>query len=101
MNPVKRECLDRGWTQRDLADKLEVKQSTIAKWERKKEVYRKKTRQKSAGVFKGMIFYRLSLSVMQYILSMNSIMQFLVKNFTILFVIFELFYKSLKLYNFF
>jgi ribosome-binding protein aMBF1 (putative translation factor) len=42
MNPVKRERLDRGWTQKDLADRLEVKQSTVAKWERKDAVYRKK-----------------------------------------------------------
>ena len=52
MNPVKRERLDRGWTQRDLADRLEVKQSTVAKWERKNAVYRKKTRQKLAKVFR-------------------------------------------------
>jgi len=51
MNPVKRERLDRGWTQRDLADRLKVKQSTVAKWERKNAVYRKKTRQKLAGAF--------------------------------------------------
>jgi len=42
MNPVKRERLDRGWTQSDLAERLEVKQSTVAKWERKDAVYRKK-----------------------------------------------------------
>jgi transcriptional regulator with XRE-family HTH domain len=52
MNPVKRERLERGWTQRDLADRLEVKQSTVAKWERKNAVYRKKTRQKLARVFR-------------------------------------------------
>jgi ribosome-binding protein aMBF1 (putative translation factor) len=52
MNPVKRERLDRGWTQKDLADRLEVKQSTVAKWERKEAVYRKKTRQKLAQVFR-------------------------------------------------
>jgi len=51
MNPVKRERLDRGWTQKDLADRLEVKQSTVAKWERKGAVYQKKTRQKFARVF--------------------------------------------------
>lgn len=51
MNPVKRERLDRGWTQSDLADRLEVKQSTVAKWERKNAVYRKKTRQKLAKAF--------------------------------------------------
>ncbi len=51
MNPVKRERLDRGWTQRDLADRLEVKQSTVAKWERKDAAYRITTRQKLAKVF--------------------------------------------------
>ena len=51
MNPVKRERLDRGWAQKDLADRLEVKQPTVAKWERKDAVYRKKTRQKLARVF--------------------------------------------------
>jgi ribosome-binding protein aMBF1 (putative translation factor) len=50
MNPVKRR-LDRGWTQQDLAVRLGVKQSTVAKWERKGAVYRKKTRQKLATVF--------------------------------------------------
>jgi len=52
MNPVKRERLNRGWTQKDLADRLEVKQSTVSKWERKEAVYRKKTRQKLARVFR-------------------------------------------------
>ena len=51
MNPVKRERLERGWTQKDLADQLGVKQSTVAKWEMKEAVYRKRTRQKFADVF--------------------------------------------------
>jgi DNA-binding XRE family transcriptional regulator len=51
MNPVKRERLDRGWTQLDLASRLNVKQSTIAKWEKKGATYRKQTRQKFAEVF--------------------------------------------------
>ena len=51
MNPVKRERLDRGWTQKNLAERLGVKQSTIAKWERKGAVYRKNTREKLAAVF--------------------------------------------------
>ncbi len=51
MNPVKRERLERGWTQKDLADKIGVKQSTVAKWEMKEAVYRKRTRQKFAEVF--------------------------------------------------
>jgi ribosome-binding protein aMBF1 (putative translation factor) len=51
MNPVKRERLERGWTQKDLAGRLLVKQSTVAKWERKDAVFRKKTRQKLAKVF--------------------------------------------------
>jgi len=51
MNPVKRERLERGWTQKDLADRLGVKQSTVAKWESKGAVYRKSTRQKFAKVF--------------------------------------------------
>jgi ribosome-binding protein aMBF1 (putative translation factor) len=53
MNPVKRERLDRGWTQKDLADRLEVKQPTVAKWERTDAAYRKTTRQKLARVFGG------------------------------------------------
>jgi len=51
MNPVKRERLERGWTQKDLADRLYVRQSTVAKWEAKGAVYRKSTRQKFAKVF--------------------------------------------------
>jgi len=51
MNPVKRERLEHGWTQKDLADRLSVKQSTVAKWETKRAVYRRSTRQKFARVF--------------------------------------------------
>ena len=51
MNPVKRERIDRGWTQEDLAQRLGVKQSTIAKWEKMGAVYRKDTRHKLAKVF--------------------------------------------------
>ena len=51
MNPVKRERLERGWTQKNLAERLGVKQSTIAKWEIQGAVYRKTTRLKFAAVF--------------------------------------------------
>ena len=51
MNPVKRERLERGWTQEELASRVEVKQATVAKWEREGAVYRKTTRQKLAKVF--------------------------------------------------
>lgn len=51
MNPVKRERLEKGWTQEELARRLNVKQATIAKWERDGAVYRKSTRQKLAAVF--------------------------------------------------
>jgi len=51
MNPVKRERLERGWTQKELAHRIGVKQATVAKWERKGSVYRKATREKLAKVF--------------------------------------------------
>jgi ribosome-binding protein aMBF1 (putative translation factor) len=51
MNPVKRERLERGWTQRELALRIGVKQATVARWEREGAVYRKATRQKLAKVF--------------------------------------------------
>ena len=51
MNPVKRERLDRGWTQQELARRLGVKQATVAKWERHGASYRKNTREKLARVF--------------------------------------------------
>ena len=51
MNPVKRERLERGWTQKELANRIGVKQSTVAKWEREGAVYRKATRQKLAKIF--------------------------------------------------
>jgi ribosome-binding protein aMBF1 (putative translation factor) len=51
MNPVKRERLEKGWTQEELARRLNVKQATIAKWEREGAVYRESTRQKLAVVF--------------------------------------------------
>jgi len=51
MNPVKRERMEKGWTQEELARRLGVKQSTVAKWERPGAVYRKKTREKLAKVF--------------------------------------------------
>ncbi len=51
MNSVKRERLEKGWTQEKLARRLGVKQATVAKWERKGAVYRKKTREKLAEVF--------------------------------------------------
>jgi len=51
MNPVKRERLDRNWTQEDLAKRLGVRQSTVAKWEQKGASYRKETRRKLSIVF--------------------------------------------------
>jgi ribosome-binding protein aMBF1 (putative translation factor) len=51
MNPVKRERLERGWTQRELALRIGVKQATVARWEREGAVYRKETREKLAKVF--------------------------------------------------
>ena len=51
MNPVKRERLDKGWTQEELARRIGVKQATVAKWEREGAVYRKATRQKLAKAF--------------------------------------------------
>ena len=51
MNPVKRERLEKGWTQEELARRLKVKQATVAKWERPGSVYRKKTRENLAKVF--------------------------------------------------
>lgn len=51
MNPVKRERLEKGWTQKELADRIGVRQSVVAKWERDGAVYRKATRIKLAAVF--------------------------------------------------
>ncbi len=51
MNPVKRERFDNGWTQEELANRIGVKQATVAKWERQGAVYRKATREKLAKAF--------------------------------------------------
>ena len=51
MNPVKRERLEKGWTQEGLANRIGIKQATVAKWEREGAVYRKQTRKKLAKVF--------------------------------------------------
>jgi len=51
LNPVKRERLENGWTQQELADRLGVKQATVAKWEKQGAVYRKKTREKLGRIF--------------------------------------------------
>jgi len=51
MNPVKRERLEKGWTQKELAERIGVKQASVAKWEREGAVYRKRTREKLAKVF--------------------------------------------------
>ncbi len=51
MNPVKRERLEKGWTEEKLASRIGVKQSTVAKWERQGAVYRKSTKEKLAKAF--------------------------------------------------
>ena len=51
MNPVKRERIERGWAQEKLANRIGVKQATVAKWEREGAAYRKATRQKLAKIF--------------------------------------------------
>ena len=51
MNPVKRERLEKGWTQQEFAEKIGVKQSTVAKWEREGAAYRETTRKKLAKAF--------------------------------------------------
>lgn len=45
------ERLDRGWTQSQLAERIGVRQSRVAKWERTGAVFRKETRGKLARVF--------------------------------------------------
>jgi ribosome-binding protein aMBF1 (putative translation factor) len=51
MNSVKRERIERGWTQEELARRIGVKQASVSKWEREGAVYRRPTRQKLAKVF--------------------------------------------------
>ncbi|RJR40174.1 MAG: XRE family transcriptional regulator [Desulfobacteraceae bacterium] len=51
MNAVKRERMERGWTQEELARRMGVKQATVAKWEREGAIYRRQTRQRLAKVF--------------------------------------------------
>jgi ribosome-binding protein aMBF1 (putative translation factor) len=51
MNPVKRERIERGWTQEELARRIGVKQATVAKWEREGALYRRSTTHKLAKVF--------------------------------------------------
>jgi transcriptional regulator with XRE-family HTH domain len=51
MNPVKRERIERGWIQEELARRIGVKQATVAKWEREGALYRRSTTQKLAKVF--------------------------------------------------
>lgn len=51
MNPVKRERLEKRWTQQELANRLGVRQATIAKWEHPGAVYRKGTKEKFAKIF--------------------------------------------------
>lgn len=51
MNPVKRERIQRGWTQQELAHRIGVRQATVARWEKQGAVYRHKTKQKLASAF--------------------------------------------------
>lgn len=51
MNPVRRERLEKGWTQEELARRIGVKQATVSEWERQGAVYRKSTREKLAKAF--------------------------------------------------
>jgi DNA-binding XRE family transcriptional regulator len=51
MNPVRRERIEKGWTQEELAGRIGVRHATVAKWEGEGAVYRRHTRQKLAKVF--------------------------------------------------